>query len=123
MILQEVTFEKALEAYKAGKSGIVIDREKLEAYTLEDTFRDMLRWTYLVDYETDEKTIVEERLGKSTGEATETKKRKYKRTSAELEQQILRAWNGGERTITEVMAIVGCTYYAARKVLPLTAEG
>ena len=119
-MLIEVTPEEALAAYRAGKTGYVIDVSADNMMDLEYAFRDIINGRCLVDYDAEELKLAEKEVDRKNAEPATKKKR---RTTKELENEILRAWNGGERTITEVMEITGCTYYAARKVIPISEDG
>ena len=45
-----------------------------------------------------------------------------RRSRKEVEAQILKAWNRGERKISEIMKITGCTYTTVRRYIPESAE-
>ena len=36
---------------------------------------------------------------------------------------ILKAWNGGERSISEIMNITGCTHATVRRYIPISPNG
>lgn len=44
-----------------------------------------------------------------------------RRSRKEVEEQILKAWNRGERKISEIMKITGCTYTTVRRYIPESA--
>lgn len=56
-------------------------------------------------------------------EPEKPKEVRKRRSAKELEHEIIKAYNGGERTISQVMEIVGCTYATARRYLPINKEG
>ena len=41
----------------------------------------------------------------------------------EIEEAVLKAWNRGERSITQIMELSGCSYKQVRKYIPETKEG
>lgn len=55
---------------------------------------------------------------KGPGKEIDSKKDHY-----DKEQMILKAWNGGERTIKEIMEITGFSYPTVRKYIPTTING
>lgn len=69
----------------------------------------------LIDEEEKEKV---EKQKKSRKEPMDSKKDHYNK-----EQLILKAWNGGERTIKEIMEVTGCSYATVRKYIPTTVNG
>ena len=56
-------------------------------------------------------------------EEPETKERKQVRNYSETEQKVLAAWNGGERTIKEIMEMTGFSYPTVRKYIPVSVNG
>ena len=53
----------------------------------------------------------------------QTKKRQQVRNYSETEQKVLAAWNGGERTIKEIMEMTGFSYPTVRKYIPVSVNG
>ena len=53
----------------------------------------------------------------------QTKKRQQVRNYSETEQKVLAAWNGGERTIEEIMEMTGFSYPTVRKYIPVSVNG
>ena len=53
----------------------------------------------------------------------ETPERRPRRTGKEIETAVLKAWNGGENSITKVMEIANVDYKTARRYLPASKEG
>lgn len=43
---------------------------------------------------------------------------RQRRNSKELEREILKAWDKGNRTISQIMNITGCTYATVKRYLP-----
>lgn len=129
-MLMEISVERAFNAWQKGMKGFAIDPPSQRAFTFEDMFSDIAGWTYLVDIETEETALVEQEHPESTKciaseemGGSDTAPHRKKRTKREMQEAVLKAWNGGERSITEVMAIVGCTYQAARRYLPISEDG
>ena len=56
-------------------------------------------------------------------EEPETKERKQVRNYSDTEQKVLAAWNGGERTIKEIMEMTGFSYPTVRKYIPVSVNG
>lgn len=56
-------------------------------------------------------------------EEPETKERKQVRNYSDTEQKVLAAWNGGERTIKEIMELTGLSYPTVRKYIPVSVNG
>ena len=56
-------------------------------------------------------------------EEPQTKKRQQVRNYSETEQKVLAAWNGGERTIKEIMEMTGFSYPTVRKYIPVSVNG
>lgn len=50
-------------------------------------------------------------------------KKEKKNTGVSKEQEILKAWNGGERSIKEIMEMTGASYATVRRWIPVTPEG
>ena len=57
------------------------------------------------------------------GEHKKTRGGRRNTSKEQREQEILRAWKGGERTIKEIMEITGYSYGTVTKYIPRTAEG
>ena len=53
----------------------------------------------------------------------ETPERRPRRSPGEIETAVLKAWNGGERTISQVMELAHVDYKTARRYLPASKEG
>lgn len=51
------------------------------------------------------------------------KKRQRIRNYSDTEQKVLAAWNGGERTIKEIMEMTGLSYPTVRKYIPVSVNG
>lgn len=51
------------------------------------------------------------------------KKEESKKETSQTEQDILKAWNGGTRTIKEIMEVTGYSYPTVRKYIPETEKG
>lgn len=49
--------------------------------------------------------------------------KRRRRSPAEIEEAVLKAWNRGERSITQIMELSGCSYKQVRKYIPETKEG
>ena len=49
--------------------------------------------------------------------------KRRRRSPAEIEEAVLKAWNRGERSITQIMEMSGCSYKQVRKYIPETKEG
>ena len=60
-----------------------------------------------------------------TEQAREQKKepKQSKRDPEKTEQAILKAWNGGERSIKEIQEITGYSYQTVRKYIPESEKG
>lgn len=76
----------------------------------------------------DEDEEQEEEPEEETGEEDDpeepqTKKRQQVRNYSETEQKVLAAWNGGERTIKEIMEMTGFSYPTVRKYIPVSVNG
>ena len=56
-------------------------------------------------------------------EEPQMKKRQQVRNYSETEQKVLAAWNGGERTIKEIMEMTGFSYPTVRKYIPVSVNG
>lgn len=56
-------------------------------------------------------------------EEPQTKERKQVRNYLVTEQKVLAAWNGGERTIKEIMELTGLSYPTVRKYIPVSVNG
>lgn len=67
--------------------------------------------------------LVEE--AKTDPEPEEKKEKKSQRGGSRksMEDEILTAWKGGERSIKEIMAITGASYQTVRKYIPATERG
>lgn len=53
----------------------------------------------------------------------EKPKEETKKESSQTEQDILKAWNAGTRTIKEIMQMTGYSYPTVRKYIPETEKG
>ena len=62
--------------------------------------------------------VVEKTKGKAGNQGPD--KDAHKGTT---EQKVLKAWNGGEKTIKEICEITGLSYPTVRKYIPVTPAG
>lgn len=67
--------------------------------------------------------LVEEEPKQKKQEEEKPKKEGPQKDCNQKEQEILKAWNGGERSIKEIMEITGAAYSTVRKYIPETAKG
>jgi len=51
------------------------------------------------------------------------KQRPDRHHTKDMEQEILKAWNGGERSIKEIQELTGASYYLVRKYIPISEKG
>ena len=86
---------------------------------LADLIGQDVRIHILIEDETEEA----EELDEEDPEEPQTKKRQQVRNYSETEQKVLAAWNGGERTIKEIMEMTGFSYPTVRKYIPVSVNG
>jgi len=118
-MLKEVNLIDALLGVIEGGKVFIISRSFNFICPLEEYMEDM---RFLIDeipaaVEEPEPAAVEEKEQEPHG-GREKKKRTESR-----EQDILKAWNGGERSIKEIMEITGASYSTVRKYIPQNPEG
>ena len=88
--------------------------------TAEDLFGNRIR--ILIDEKTDQKPEIPEQKKLTNTETTDTGKRK-RRTAGEIQSAVIKAYDCGNRNITQVMEIAKVDYKTARKYLPISKEG
>lgn len=121
-MLIEVGIEEAFRAFCDGKKGFALDPPSERVLTFEAVFSDVASYSYLVDYEENEPKTEESKPAEIKN--TEDKQQREKRRSRkEVEQLVLKAWNGGEHTIKEIMDITGCTYSTVCRYIPRSVNG
>ena len=145
-MLREEDMAMALVAFEQGRTGYAIDESSCIALTLEDVFGKLRGYRFVVDWGVPETTTGGEETVTSgvimpatqeppdppsmtvavTAEIPDEPKKKTdktRRSKDEIEQLILKAWNGGERSIAEIQRITGCTYATVRRYIPISPNG
>lgn len=123
-MIKEISIREAMKIFVDGGNVQVIDGDRIRK--LDDIFAE---FRFITDEETKKKEDGSSEGGSAErGEAEGRKPRTKKRTAAEptstsKEQEILKAWNGGERSIKEIMEITGASYPTVRKYIPENPEG
>ena len=129
-MLKEVNANDAANAFVQGLTGYVIRNGELF------TFREAIdaiatECRLLVDFpdpeengnaHVQEEPEMDNEAPKSMP-VQETKHTRHRRSREEIEQLVLQAWRGGDRSITQIMDITGCTYATVRRYIPVTPEG
>ena len=100
-MLKEIQMSEVIKTCAAGKEVIVLDGNTVRRF--KEVFQGM---RFLVD------------------EEEEDVKHDYpEKRSNKAEDEILKAWNGGERSIKEIMEITGRSYGTVRKYIPVNENG
>ena len=119
-MLREINPEEAFRLAWAGKSVLAVNVEDPQ---LTDWvwFSEKLRsCRFLIEDEAPEEP--EDDQDPEDVLLKEPPKRR-RRSPAEIEEAVLKAWNRGERSITQIMELSGCSYKQVRKYIPETKEG
>lgn len=122
-MLKEITKKEYFNEYEVGCEGSYIVKANF-IMPAEDFF-DEIRILVEVD-DSDDVEPEEEEEPEEEPEPVKTKtgkpKRKYM-SSGERQAQILKAWDGGRRTIKEIMEITGASDSTVYRYLPRNADG
>lgn len=123
-MIKEISIREAMKIFVDGGNVQVIDGDRIRK--LDDIFAE---FRFITDEETKKKKTAAPKAEAPKEEKPKAEKpRTKKRTAAEptstsKEQEILKAWNGGERSIKEIMEITGASYPTVRKYIPENPEG
>ena len=130
-MLREEDIVTALMAYRQGRDGFVIDPETMEVKTFEDVFQSLTRNRYMIDWpdQPEKKTEPAEEPDEDPKEEpaaappAKTKNRGGKQETGKAEELILKAWGGGEHSISEIMRMTGYSYQTVRRYIPISPKG
>ena len=106
-MLKEINAKAAIGAMIEGREVLVLQGRYVTS--LKEVLQGM---RFLVEEEPKQKKTEEK-----------PKKEGPQKDCGQKEQEILKAWNGGERSIKEIMEITGAAYSTVRKYIPETAKG
>lgn len=130
-MLREEDIVTALMAYRQGRDGFVIDPETREVKTFYEVFRDLIKNHYLIDrkeqpeekQEPAEEPAEDPKVEPAAAPPAKTKKRGGKPEAEKAEELILKAWGGGEHSISEIMRMTGYSYQTVRRYIPISPKG
>ena len=129
-MLREEDIVTALVAYRQGRDGFVIDPETMEVKTFYEVFRDLIKNRYMIDWpdQPEKKTEPAEEPAEDpeeepAAEPPKEKKRGGRPETGKAEQIILKAWGGGDRSISEIMRMTGYSYQTVRRYIPISPKG
>lgn len=130
-MLREEDLVTALMAYKQGRSGFVLDPETMEVKSFEDVFQNLTRNRYMIDWkdqpeekqEPAEEPAEDPKEEPAAAPPAKTKKRGGKQETGKDEELILKAWGGGEHSISEIMRMTGYSYQTVRRHIPISPKG
>lgn len=129
-MLREEDIVTALIAYRQGRDGFVIDPETMEVKTFYEVFRDLIKNRYMIDWKESEKEEeapaedpAEDPEEEPAAEPPKEKKRGGRPETGKAEQIILKAWGGGEHSISEIMRMTGYSYQTVRRYIPISPKG
>ena len=115
----------AFMQYKLGGHGIML-HENGEIWPMAEAFKQFDNARFVVDFP-EEKKEPEKAVVVPKAETPEKQPdRMGKRSREEMmteEQRVLKAWNGGERTIQQIMELTGYSRYIVRKYIPINEKG
>ena len=137
-MLREEDIALALIAYKQGRSGFALDPETMEVKSFEDVFLKLTRNRYMIDWpdqpeekqepaeEQAEDPVEEEQKLTDPFERYEKygpfskpeKKKRHRPNQKEIEQNILKAWDCGNRSFDEVVKRTGYSAKTVERFLP-----
>lgn len=120
---REIGLIEGLELFLAGEDVLLLDPAEEMVAKVDDVLE---QFRVIADFaDEDPEGAPEEEPEEEPAEAPkeEAKPRRPRRTRAEIEAAVIKAWNRGERTIPEIMSLTGCTYRTVRKYIPETSEG
>lgn len=124
---REIGLIEGLELFLAGEDVLLLDPAEGMVVKVDDVLEQFRVIADFADEDPEEapEEEPEEEPEDEPAEAPEqeTKPRRPRRTRAEIEAAVIKAWNRGERTIPEIMGLTGCTYRTVRKYIPETSEG
>lgn len=123
-MFKEVMISQALAARLDGRKGYAIHQNG-NVVPLEEVFPSLEGTRFIIDVEEAKAPKVE--VPESGMKAETPEKRKTGRPTeadqAKMEEKILKAWNRGERNISEICRITGINYRTVRKYIPETVNG
>lgn len=130
-MLREEDIVTALMAYKQGRSGFVLDPETMEVKSFEDVFQNLTRNRYMIDWkdqpekkdEPAEEPDEDPKEEPAAAPPAKTKNRGGKQEKGKAEELILKAWGGGEHSISEIMRMTGYSYQTVRRYIPISPKG
>jgi hypothetical protein len=123
MMLREINPEEAIRLAWAGKSVLAVNVEDPQ---LTDWvwFSEKLRsCRFLIEKEAKEAPEEPEDDQDPEDVLLKQPPKRRRRSPAEIEEAVLKAWNRGERSITQIMEMSRCSYKQVRKYIPETKEG
>lgn len=101
-MLKEITMDEAFRAHLGHKQVLVLDGEKVRELCNLVNY-----WRFLIEEE----------------EAMEKEDREKQERGNKAREEILAAWKGGERSISEIQKITGRSYQTIRKYIPESKNG
>ena len=121
-MLREVDISLAVVKDRYGETALVLYQDRV--MTLKEALAGM---RFLIDEPDPDPEEEEEEKKADKAEQKEEKAKqkeeKPKQRTASMEQEILKAWNGGDRSIKDIMAITGASYSTVRKYIPANKNG
>lgn len=133
-MLREEDIALALMAYRQGRKGIVFDPVSMEVKTLTEVFDKLMRNRYMIDWpdqpeekqepaeepDEEEQKVTDpfERYEKYGPAYKPEKKKQHRPNQKEIEQNILKAWDCGNRSFDEVVQRTGYSAKTVERFLP-----
>lgn len=123
MMLKEIGPEEAFRLAWTGKSVLAVNVEDPQLSDLVWFSEKLRSCRFLIEEEAKEEPEEEPEEDQDPEDVLlkEPPKRR-RRSPAEIEEAVLKAWNRGERSITQIMELSGCSYKQVRKYIPETKE-
>lgn len=101
-MLKEITMDEAFRAHLGHKQVLVLDGDQVKQLCNLVNY-----WRFLIEEE----------------EAMEKEEREKQERGNKVREEILAAWKGGERSISEIQKITGRSYQTIRKYIPESKNG
>ena len=112
-MLREIPMAEALKHLMEKSKIIVLDGDRVRP--IEDVLSGL---RFLIDEKPKQKKMTEK-----TEKEPDPEKEEKKKSTESREQEILAAWNGGQRSIKEIMEMTGASYATVRKYIPVSSKG
>lgn len=107
---RETDAATAFTMARLGGKGIVVFEDG-ETKPMAEAFKQFDRMRFVVDFDEGQEKAV------AVPKAETPEAPRKRRTQEELKAAIIKAYDGGNRTITEVMNMTGCTYATVKRYI------